>query len=77
MPHLSLALDYQAQVYRVVRVCGKELFKKTQLKLAAGAAHPKEWYIVPYKIIEEAVSRLIQGEKIGYDTHLQKLVGEE
>ncbi|MBQ2887127.1 MAG: GIY-YIG nuclease family protein [Alphaproteobacteria bacterium] len=54
-----------------------KLFKKTQLKLAAGAAHPKEWYIVPYKIIEEAVSRLIQGEKIGYDTHLQKLVSEE
>ena len=54
-----------------------KLFKKTQLQLAAGAAHPKEWYIVPYKIIEEAVFRLIQGEKIGYDTHLQKLVSEE
>ena len=53
------------------------LFKKAQLKLAAGVAHPKEWYIVPYKIIEEAVSRLIQGEKIGYDIHLQKLVSEE
>ena len=26
VPHLSVALDYQAQVYRVVRVCGKELF---------------------------------------------------
>ena len=47
------------------------------MKLAAGVAHPKEWYIVPYKIIEEAVSRLIQGEKIGYDIHLQKLVSEE
>lgn len=53
-----------------------KLFKKTQLQLAAGVAHPKEWYIVPYKIIEEAVSRLIQGEKIGYDVHLQKIVGE-
>ncbi|MBR7157767.1 MAG: GIY-YIG nuclease family protein [Bacteroidales bacterium] len=53
-----------------------KLFKKTQLQLAAGVAHPKEWYIVPYKIIEEAVSRLIQGEIIGYDVHLQKIVGE-
>lgn len=53
-----------------------KLFEKTQLQLAAGVAHPKEWYIVPYKIIEEAVSRLIQGEKIGYDVHLQKIVGE-
>ena len=53
------------------------LFKRAQLQLAAGVAHPKEWYIVPYKIIEEAVSRLIQGEKIGYDIHLQKLVSEE
>ena len=54
-----------------------KLFKRVQLQLAAGVAHPKEWYIVPYKIIEEAVSRLIQGEKIGYDIHLQKLVSEE
>ena len=54
-----------------------KLFKRAQLQLAAGVAHPKEWYIVPYKIIEEAVSRLIQGEKIGYDIHLQKLVSEE
>ena len=53
-----------------------KLFKKAQLQLAAGVAHPKEWYIVPYKIIEEAVSRLIQGEKIGYDIHLQKIVEE-
>ena len=49
-----------------------KLFSKAQLQVAAGVAHPKEWYVVPYKIIEEAVSRLIQGEKIGYDTHLQK-----
>lgn len=54
-----------------------KLFSKAQLQVAAGVAHPKEWYVVPYKIIEEAVSRLIQGEKIGYDIHLQKLVSEE
>lgn len=52
------------------------LFKKVQLQLAAGIAHPKEWYVVPYKIIEDAVSRLIQGEKLGYDAYLQKLVSE-
>ena len=53
-----------------------KLFRKAQLQVAAGVAHPKEWYIVPYKIIEEAISRLIQGEKIGYDIYLQKLVSE-
>ena len=53
-----------------------KMLKKVQLQLAAGVAHPREWYVVPYKIIEEAVSRLIQGEKIGYDIHLQKIVGE-
>ena len=53
-----------------------KMLKKAQLQLAAGVAHPREWYVVPYKIIEEAVSRLIQGEKIGYDIHLQKIVGE-
>ena len=53
-----------------------KLFKRVQLQLAAGIAHPKEWYIVPYNIIEEAVSRLVQGEKIGYDVNLQKIVGE-
>lgn len=52
------------------------LFKRAQLQVLAGYARPKEWYVVPLKIIEEAVVRLIQGEKIAYDPTLQQLIGE-
>ena len=51
-----------------------QLFDKVQLKLSAGKATPKEWYVVPFRIIDEAVTRLIQGERIGYDHHLQRLI---
>jgi hypothetical protein len=53
------------------------IFRKAQLQLAATHSRPKEWYVVPFHIIQEAVSRLIQGEKIGYDAHLKQLIGEE
>lgn len=54
-----------------------QLFKRARLQISAGAANPKEWYIVPYHIIEEAVARLVNGEKIAYDSHLQTLISEE
>lgn len=54
-----------------------QLFKRARLQISAGAANPKEWYIVPYHIIEDAVARLVNGEKIAYDSHLQTLISEE
>jgi hypothetical protein len=54
-----------------------QLFKRARLQISAGVANPKEWYIVPYHIIEDAVARLVNGEKIAYDSHLQTLIGEE
>lgn len=48
-----------------------------QLQLTAGGYTSKEWYVVPHSIIEEAISRLIDGEKIGYDAHLQTIYGEK
>ena len=52
------------------------LFRKVQFQLTAGSATPKEWYVVPIGIIEEAVERLIRGERLYYDPALQQLVGE-
>ena len=69
--------DKLAKIQKPFVAAAKEYLEKArELQLAAGIAHPKEWYIVPYKIIEEAVSRLIQGEKLGYDSCLQKLISE-
>lgn len=53
------------------------LFRAVRLQLSAGDARPKEWYIVPFRIIEEAVSRLVKGEALKYDTALQCLVSED
>lgn len=52
------------------------LFDNVQLQLTAGKAAPKEWYIVPLSVIDEAITRLIQGERVGYDHHLQRLIVE-
>ena len=51
-----------------------QLSDKVQLKLTAGKATPKEWYVVPLPIIDEAVTRFIQGERICYDHHLKRLI---
>ena len=53
------------------------LFRCAQLQIAAGISHPKEWYIVPYKVVEEAVTRLINGEKLLYDPTLQALISDK
>lgn len=51
-----------------------QLFDKVQLQFAIDGAIPKEWYVVPLTVIDEAISRLIQGERIGYDHNLQRII---
>lgn len=53
------------------------LFREVRLQLSADEARPKEWYIVPFKVIAEAVSRLVRGEALKYDASLQCLITEE
>ena len=52
------------------------LFNKVQLQLTAGKYTPKEWYVVPLDIIDEAISLLVSGKKVAYDDTLQQLITE-
>ena len=51
-----------------------KLFSHVQLKLSAGDSNPKEWFIVPLSIIEQAVNYIINGQPIAYDAQLKKIV---
>lgn len=52
------------------------LFRSVQLGVSAGNYVPKEWYVVPFHIIEEGITRLINGEKVKYDARLQTIIIE-
>lgn len=53
------------------------LFDKVQLQLTAGNYAPKEWYVVPLDIVDDAINFLMSGKKVAYDETLQKLITEE
>lgn len=67
------------RVYNITAVAFEniihKLFKDVQLQLYAGNARPREWFIVPYKIIAQAIDCIIRGQKIAYDAQLQMLIG--
>lgn len=51
-----------------------KLFAPVQLQVTVDGHHPKEWFIVPFRIVEEAVVGIIKGEPMMYDPQLQQLV---
>lgn len=51
-----------------------KLFSHVQLKLSAGYSNPKEWFVVPLPIIEQAVNYIIGGQPIAYDAQLKQIV---
>lgn len=51
-----------------------KLFAPVQLQITVDGRHPKEWFIVPLHIIEQAVVGIIKGEPMMYDPQLQQLV---
>ena len=53
------------------------LFDKVQLQLTAGGYTPKEWYVVPLDIVDDAINILMSGKKVAYDDSLQQLITEE
>lgn len=53
------------------------LFDKVQLQLTAGGYTPKEWYVVPLDIVDDAINILMSGKKVAYDDTLQQLITEE
>ena len=40
----------------------------------AGIAKPKEWYIVPFPIIDQAIHYIIEGKPVAYNHELQELI---
>lgn len=51
-----------------------KLFDSVQLQVNAGLAKPKEWYIVPFPIIDQAVHYIIEGKAVAYDHNIQQLI---
>ena len=41
------------------------------------AYDPKEWYVVPLNIVDDAINILLSGKKVAYDDTLQQLITEE
>ena len=51
-----------------------KLFDAVQLQVNAGIAKPKEWYIVPFPIIDQAIHYIIEGKQVAYDHNIQQLI---
>lgn len=51
-----------------------KLFAPVQLQITVDGHRPKEWFIVPFKIIEQAVVGIIKGEPMMYDPQMKQLV---
>lgn len=51
-----------------------KLFSQVQLQITVDGHHPKEWFIVPFNIIEQAVNDIIHRIPIQYDPRLQQLI---
>lgn len=51
-----------------------KLFKSVQLQVTIDGHRPKEWFIVPFKVIEEAVIAIISGKLIEYNSQFQQII---
>lgn len=51
-----------------------KLFAAGQLQISIDGPQPKEWFVVPFNIIEEAVTAIISGKPIEYNHQLQQLI---
>ncbi len=51
-----------------------KLFANAQLQITIDGVTPKEWFIVPFPVIEQAVNYIVQGKPIAYDHSIQQIV---
>ncbi len=51
-----------------------KLFASVQLQVTVDGHSPKEWFIVPFKVIEEAVIAIISGKSIEYNPQFQQII---
>lgn len=50
------------------------LFDGVKLQITVDGHNPKEWFVVPLNIIEEALIAIIEGKAIEYNPQLQKII---
>lgn len=51
-----------------------KLFASVQLQVTVDGHRPKEWFIVPFKVIEEAIIAIISGKLIEYNSQFQQII---
>lgn len=51
-----------------------KLFAPVQLQVTVDGHRPKEWFIVPFKVIEEAINAIIMGKPIEYNPQLLQII---
>jgi len=51
-----------------------KLFAPVQLQVTVDGHRPREWFIVPFKVIEEAVTAIISGKTIEYNPQFQQII---
>lgn len=51
-----------------------KLFDAAQLQITVDGKQPKEWFVVPFSIIEKAMMYIIKGIPVAYDHTLQQLI---
>lgn len=51
-----------------------KLFAPVQLQVTVDGHRPKEWFIVPFKVIEEAVNAIVSLKSIEYNPQLQQII---
>lgn len=51
-----------------------KLFASVQLQVTVDGHKPKEWFIVPFRVIDEAVNAIISGKSIEYNPQFQQII---
>lgn len=51
-----------------------KLFASVQLQVTVDGHQPKEWFIVPFKVVDEAINAIISGKSIEYNSQLQQII---
>ena len=51
-----------------------KLFAPVQLQVTVDGHRPQEWFIVPFKVIEEAINAIISGRSIEYNPQFKQII---
>ncbi len=51
-----------------------KLFADVQLQVTVDGHRPKEWFVVPFNVIKEAITAIVAGKSIEYNPQLQQII---